>query len=257
MATRGQGNPEPIGAPRDRTPDLVDEIELDPALTEQLLVAAASACKASPQELILAVVADIARDRGHRSLSVNVEDPDRSRDLPGFDVSRTVGHLTRERLVDLRLTPDRRPAELLRVVKAELRRETADGRVAASRREDSHADSGRRGHPIAIRILASQEIVAAQPIADPWPALFVEGTGGPCVVADVRGAHVRVLFMRNSGTEDDGTLDGVRAGFVDACRKLADDAREDPSVSLIPSDFPLASIDPEQLSRIAGALRGR
>ena len=254
VAARPSARPASDDA-RDRgsTRALIDELALEPGLGERLFTSVASTCKASRQELLVAVVADIVRrETGRSLLVVDVENPDRSIGLPDFDVCRTVGNLTRSLVVKIPLVARQRPTALLRTVKVELRRAAAESR-GSGEPDDPRSRGPASPDPLCIRVLARHEVVPSGRLDRLRRAVLMPDREGLCV-AGVDDARARLLLIPGARTGG-GLLEPIRKTFTAACRRLVEDAEPDPTDSLLPSDFPLASINSEQLGRIARALR--
>ncbi|HEY0640599.1 MAG TPA: amino acid adenylation domain-containing protein [Pseudonocardiaceae bacterium] len=240
------------------------EAVLDEAATDRLLGPARHAYRTRPDELLLAAVAQaLHRWSGTPELLVDVEGHGRDVEVPGADVSRTVGWFTTFTPARLDLSGTNGPADVIKAVKEQLRSMPGRGApfgLARWLRGDDLAQQlaelpraqvsfnylGRLDHGAPSDswfALDPGQVAAGRHPDNPRPYPID-------VVAGIRDGRLHVYLSYRAGQHRAQAMERLAADCVAALAALVDHCTSPGAGGPTPSDFPLAELDQPRLDRL-------
>ena len=239
-------------------------VELDAERTGLLLTEAHVAYQTRAEELLVtALLLGINRWTGQTGLRLGMEGHGRADDLPGVDVSRTIGWFTAVYPVNLKLELNQDPGATIKSVKEQLRA----------------VPGGGLGYGM-LRYLNTDPAIAAVLAAQPRPEILFNylsrvrrdsGAGllrrvsgveassrdpqsvRPCLLeinAAVDADRLRMDFIYNRIRHRDETVRTLARHVIDALAGLVDHCRSPDAGGYTPSDFPDAELSQEELDRL-------
>ena len=236
-------------------------VELEPDVTRLLLRDANDAFRTRPDELMVAALAPLLASQSDGTVRIALERHGRSTDVPGIDVSRTVGWFTSQYPVTLTTTVVG-DASLIGATKETLR-SVPNGGVGYGALRYLHQlpDLVHRPEPAYLfnylgrasadsgglfRWVSSADDSGRHP--DNGRAHRIE------IVAALRDHRLVVMWHFSSVHDDRETVQELANSHLDRLRGLVSYCMADGSGGLTPSDFPAAGLDQGELDRFLGGI---
>ena len=245
------------------------QFQLEPGETEALLQDLPRRVRAQMNEALVAALArTLAEWTGRSILTMDLEGHGRDSVADNVDLSRTVGWLTTVYPMRLNLAGAQDPVAVLQAVKEQLR--------SAPERGASH---GR------LTYLATDQDVSGPLRSAPNAQLLFNYLGRMDFLQDAKGllsaaykrfgterhpdgkraylievnawvaeARLTVDWHHHSAFHRDETIDALGQRFLGELRALTDFSDQRPAQTAVPSDFPLANLDQDELSQLSQLL---
>ena len=228
-------------------------VELDEVATDLLLRSANDAYRTRPDELMVAALASALGAGSDARIRIALEHHGRPADVPGIDLSRTVGWFTAQYPVTLMASADE--ANLIRTTKETLRSVPNAGiGYGALRYLDRLPELVNQAEPeylfnylgrastdggSLLRWVSSADESGRHP--DDKRAHRIE------VVAVVRSDTLVVTWHYSDLHDERDVIEGIARSHIDRLRSLISHCASEGSGGLTPSDFPAAGLDQDEL----------
>lgn len=230
--------------------------ELDPDFTGRLLRDANDAFRTRPEELMLAALAPLLDPQSHGTVRIALERHGRPPDVPGTDLSRTVGWFTSQYPVTLDTTAADE-ADLIGATKETLR-SVPNGGVGygALRYLDRLPDLVVQSEPAYLFNYLSRGSADSGALFR-WVSSADDSGRDPDngrahrieIVAALQEGKLAVMWHFSTLHDDQEAVQALADNYLDRLRALVAFCMADDVGGLTPSDFPAAGLDQSQLDR--------
>jgi amino acid adenylation domain-containing protein/non-ribosomal peptide synthase protein (TIGR01720 family) len=243
-------------------------VALDVNETRELLHYVPAVLKARINEVLIAALAQaITHWIGRSSLMIEVEGHGREEIVGSLDLSRTVGWFTARVPVDLEIQPSENPSHTLKHVKERLRRIPNNGigygisRYLA-RGESSFDNSPYLAPELTFNYLGQFDLVSRR--SEYFARTYWQAATNRSrlrsrsqvfeIIARVTGGKLQISWKYSKNLHRRATIEALVSDFVSVISSIAGNRRNSASAGFVPSDFPLAKLDDQQISAIVGRL---
>lgn len=233
---------------------------LDPELSELLVTETAEAFGCQLEELVLAALL-LGLGAEGRPVRIDVADSRRREVLPGFEISQTVGALTRIHPLRIDLEWARVAPAVLESVKAGLRR-IPDGGIGygllrhLAGGEPAEALGARPGAEVLFRPLDTLAIVSGSLFEEAeeldrgclWDGHLLEARSG------LLDGRLALRWSYDAGRVRRGTIESLDERVREALRELVECRPAAEERRYVPADFPQADLDQKELDDLVAEL---